>query len=148
MAAKNLFKEDLRKLQKAFRELPYAVAEELQEFTEENFRKEEFQNKGSGKWKARNKDPESGKERTRRRALLVQSGEMKNSIDTEVRGMDVSIGISDPDIAQYAQVHNEGLRAGRGKGFTMPKRQFMGPSEELDERVEKIADALFDEIFK
>jgi phage gpG-like protein len=32
----------------------------------------------------------------------------------------------------YAAVHNEGLRAGRGKGFIMPKRQFMGESSELN----------------
>ena len=27
--------------------------------------------------------------------------------------------------APYAKVHNEGLKAGRGSGFTMPQRQFM-----------------------
>ena len=32
----------------------------------------------------------------------------------------------------YGRVHNEGLRAGRGSGFIMPKRQFMGESEELN----------------
>lgn len=37
----------------------------------------------------------------------------------------------------YAGVHNEGLRAGRGKGFQMPKRQFMGPSTNLDKSIEK-----------
>lgn len=35
----------------------------------------------------------------------------------------------------YAAVHNEGLRAGRGKGFKMPKRQFMGESIELNKRI-------------
>ena len=32
----------------------------------------------------------------------------------------------------YAAVHNEGLRAGRGAGFIMHKRQFMGDSPELN----------------
>lgn len=32
----------------------------------------------------------------------------------------------------YAAVHNEGLKAGRGAGFTMPKRQFMGDSPTLN----------------
>jgi len=36
----------------------------------------------------------------------------------------------------YAQVHNEGGHAGRGKGFEMPQRQFMGPSEALDKAIE------------
>ncbi|HLO59044.1 MAG TPA: phage virion morphogenesis protein [Lentimicrobium sp.] len=38
----------------------------------------------------------------------------------------------------YAQVHNEGLMAGRkGHQFQMPKRQFMGPSMVLDENIQK-----------
>ena len=35
----------------------------------------------------------------------------------------------------YGRVHNEGLRAGRGKGFTMPRRQFMGEHPELDDLI-------------
>jgi len=35
-------------------------------------------------------------------------------------------------LAEYAKVHNEGLRAGRGKGFVMPKRQFIGKSATHD----------------
>jgi len=35
----------------------------------------------------------------------------------------------------YAAVHNEGLRAGRGAGFTMPKRQFMGNSPTLNKLI-------------
>jgi phage gpG-like protein len=148
MATKNTFKEDFQKLQQVFRDLPYDVAEELQAFTEENFRKEAFQDKPAGKWKGRKKDPESGKARKERRALLVESGEMKNSIDTEVRGSDVSIGIHDPSIAEYARVHNEGLKAGRGKGFMMPQRQFIGESAELDDRIQKLVDDKLDKIFK
>lgn len=35
----------------------------------------------------------------------------------------------------YGRVHNEGLHAGRGKGFTMPQRQFMGQNPELDQLI-------------
>lgn len=31
----------------------------------------------------------------------------------------------------YARVHNEGLKAGRGGGFIMPKRQYIGMSHKL-----------------
>lgn len=148
MAGKNPMIDDLQQIQKEFQKLPYEAAEEVMNFTSENFRKEEFQDKPSSKWKARKKDPEKGKKRKERRALLVQSGEMKNSIDTEVRGMDIAIGIDDPDIAVYAKVHNEGQKAGRGKGFIMPKRQFMGPSEVLDERIEKLVDKKIAKILK
>lgn len=37
----------------------------------------------------------------------------------------------------YARVHNEGLRAGRGTGFIMPKRQFMGMHPELNDLIIK-----------
>lgn len=37
----------------------------------------------------------------------------------------------------YGRVHNEGLHAGRGKGFTMPRRQFMGEHPELNELIVK-----------
>lgn len=35
----------------------------------------------------------------------------------------------------YAAVHNEGLRAGRGRGFNMPKRRFMGESKQLSRKI-------------
>lgn len=37
----------------------------------------------------------------------------------------------------YGRVHNEGLHAGRGSGFTMPRRQFMGEHQELNELIVK-----------
>ena len=37
----------------------------------------------------------------------------------------------------YGRVHNEGLRAGRGAGFTMPRRQFMGEHPELNDLIIK-----------
>lgn len=35
----------------------------------------------------------------------------------------------------YAGVHNYGLRAGRGAGFTMPKREFVGDSKQLNDKI-------------
>ncbi len=35
----------------------------------------------------------------------------------------------------YAAVHNYGLKAGRGAGFIMPKRQFIGDDPKLNEKV-------------
>ncbi len=36
----------------------------------------------------------------------------------------------------YAEVHNQGGRAGRGGGFTMPQRQMIGHSDALIGRIE------------
>lgn len=38
----------------------------------------------------------------------------------------------------YSRVHNEGLRAGRGRGFQMPRRQFMGESRQLTDELNRI----------
>ena len=37
----------------------------------------------------------------------------------------------------YGAVHNEGLKAGRGAGFVMPKRQFIGRTDALDDKIVK-----------
>ena len=35
----------------------------------------------------------------------------------------------------YAEVHNTGGRAGRGRGCQMPRRQYMGDAEELRQKI-------------
>ena len=42
---------------------------------------------------------------------------------------------SNPVTDKYARVHNEGLRAGRGKGFKMPKRKFVGYSKSMNDKI-------------
>jgi len=42
---------------------------------------------------------------------------------------------SNPVTNKYARVHNEGLRAGRGGGFQMPKRQFIGYSKTMSDKI-------------
>lgn len=37
----------------------------------------------------------------------------------------------------YGAVHNDGLKAGRGAGFKMSKRQFIGRTDALDDRITK-----------
>lgn len=48
----------------------------------------------------------------------------------------------------YANVHNEGLRSGRGRGFIMPKRQFVGYSERLSRKIELRLRYNIEKIFK
>lgn len=42
---------------------------------------------------------------------------------------------SNPATDKYAKVHNEGLRAGRGGGFTMTKREFVGFSKSMNDKI-------------
>lgn len=132
--------------------LPDHIKDKSQQIVDKSFESEQFQDGKSAKWKGRKNDAEAGKARTDRRALLVEEGKLISSVEAEVRGKDtVAIVVNDPDANNYAAVHNEGLQAGRGAGFKMPKRQFMpAPGEdfpELDKHVEKFLDDEMDKIF-
>lgn len=142
-------KESQQKLDNLIgKRLPEKVADEAQKIVDESFRKEQYQDGKSQQWKHRKKDKESSKSRESRRALLVKTSALIRSIETDRRGMDIVIHTDVP----YAQVHNEGLRAGKGAGFQMPQREFMPiPGEGnplLDKTVEKWMDGEMDKIFK
>ena len=79
--------------------------------------------------------------RTTRRILTGDTGDLGRSIEIrEAKNGSVTIWTNPSTFGSkepYGRVHNEGLRAGRGKGFTMPRRQFMGEDPELDELIIK-----------
>ena len=92
------------------------------------------------KWKAKNEG----------RALLISHASdtkgthMANSITSELSPGKVTIIVDKP----YAQVHNDGLRAGRPPGFTMPQRQFIGPSEKLEQKIQAKFEKEIDKLIK
>ena len=73
---------------------------------------------------------------------LAKSFAMKPPTDTSVTVE--TMGVAE----DYAAVHNEGLHAGRGNGFTMPKREFAGDGDLLDREItneiEKYVQTFFD----
>jgi hypothetical protein len=112
------------------------------QFHQENFRREAYQGSASSQlWPAR-------KDGSTDRALLVgDGGGRKNRnapgrlrramLSPRTRGSDTEF------VAPiYAKVHNYGLRAGRGRGFVMPRRQFAGPSRVLKARFHRKASSL------
>jgi phage gpG-like protein len=122
-------------------ELPYYVLHKSEDVINESFEKEQYQGKeNSNNWPERKRDDRSRNDknnaRNERRGLLIKSGDLRRSIQVNVNGMDVHITSDVP----YSSVHNEGLKSGRGKGFIMPKRQFMPiPGERfviIDEAIE------------
>jgi len=127
--------------------LPVHTEQRAQDIVDKSFQQEQYEEKGTSKWKGRKKEEQPGKEREGRRALLVKSGRLISSTIAERRGSEVVIGSDTP----YSQVHNEGLKAGKGAGFQMPQRQFMPiPGEsnsELDEAMDKFMDDELDKIF-
>jgi hypothetical protein len=66
--------------------------------------------------------------------ILTRSDDLGRSIQVKDSGGGRVEVWSDPGAFKskpYGAVHNEGLRSGRGKGFTMPRRQFMGDHPDL-----------------
>lgn len=79
-----------------------------------------------------------------RKILTGETGELGESISYNKDGRGVEI--TNPKI--YAEVHNKGLRAGRGKGFKMPKRQFIGDSVLMNQKIKTKIEARMLKIMK
>jgi phage virion morphogenesis protein len=90
-----------------------------------NFREGGFDGK---KWSARKNKNRKGKRDTK---VLTDTGDLGDSIDYNADFNEVKIGTN----LDYAKVHNEGGRSGRGKGFTMPKRQFLGVTQRMEKKI-------------
>ena len=103
-----------------------------------NFRAQGFVDSTIEKWQPRKKaDPG--------RAILVKSGRLRNSIRvTKKTVKEIRIG---SDVV-YAPVHNYGLKAGRGKGFRMSVRKFLGKSAVLTAGHKRILTREFGKVFK
>lgn len=115
------------------------IAVEAERIHAENFRAEQFTDTPPEKWPARKKAEKP------RRALLVKTGTLKgHALKGRVAGDAVEFVFP----LEYERVHNEGLRAGRGKGFKMPKRQFVGESQVLTDRIKKKAQTLITQHLK
>jgi len=128
------------------KELPEETESKLGEMVSNSFRNERYSgNQKSKKWQHR-----KGQKKVRKRDrknILVDEGILAGSFETFSRKGES--GISTP--VPYAPVHNEGLKAGKGKGFKMPQRQIMPkPGEQspvLTKHVFKFLDKKGDEIF-
>ena len=76
---------------------------------------------------------------TRRKVLSGRTGDLGRSIASKISKDGTVLIFTNPNAFSskepYGRVHNEGLRAGRGSGFTMPKRQFIGDHHELREEI-------------
>ena len=115
---------------KLSRVLPIKLAAE----TENHFRKGFEQGGGqtdaskSG-WSSRKKSESGG-----RRGLLIKSGTLRRDVKQRMATFHKTIIATSTITQKYADVHNSGLRSGRGSGFTMPKREFIGKSSILEAR--------------
>jgi len=132
-----------QKARKALEAAIVDVGNTARVFFIDNFRKQGFDDKNVQKWKPRKvADKRAG------RAILVKTGDLRRSIiRNPANRAALTVKIS-TDLA-YAKIHNEG---GMGKAygkhaFKMPKRQFMGDSYNLNEKVKAVIVKRLDKVF-
>lgn len=108
------------------------IAVEAENHFAEGFRRGGFTDQAFQPWQPRKKAE------TPQRALLVKTGAMRAAATKgRVEGSQVRFVMP----LEYMKVHNEGGRAGRGAGFQMPKRQYIGPSAALDNKIRQKVNA-------
>lgn len=137
-------KKDRENFKKEVKKILVVASEEAVQFFQENITgRQGFLDRTVEKWPKRKKVRKKGKfvENDPGRNILVGKGggsKLYKSISrTSLSSKRVVIGIKGAP-AKYASVHNFGLRAGRGRGFIMPKRQFMGESRTLNKKIDRI----------
>jgi phage gpG-like protein len=137
MAKQNKFnlKQAEKKARKAMEAAIVDVGNTARVFFIDNFRKQGFDDKNVQKWKPRKvADKRAG------RAILVKTGDLRRSIiRNPANRAALTIKIS-TDLV-YAARHNNGLK-------NMPKRQFMGDSYNLNEKVKAVIVKRLDKVFK
>ena len=140
-----------KKARKALENAVVEIGNTAKNFFVENFRKQGFDDKSVQKWKPRKRTTyktKSGKlvdDTTR--AILVKEGDLRRSIIRVPNRAAMSVKIQTN--LDYAKIHNEGLM-GKAFGkhpFKMPKRQFIGDSYNLNEKVKAVIVKRLDKIF-
>lgn len=126
------------------RKLPVMAGRTAKDHFQENFDKSGFVDGGLNPWKPSKRIGHTKGANGSNKTLLSGRNHLYSSINYVPGDAEVSI----QDRVPYAAVHNEGLHAGRGKGFEMPRRQFIGKSRELDEKIEKLIEQELEKILK
>lgn len=125
---------------------PRIVAKMARDHAKESFQDEGYTDDTFKKWKevkrrkeenlAKNKNGSISKRQPRdqRRKILTDTGDLKDSITSEVINSElVEIGTD----LKYAEPHNEGTTtAGRNNKVTIPQRQFIGKSKKLEQAIQ------------
>jgi phage gpG-like protein len=143
------FKERMDRMEKEFKEFlnsygPVIAGNVAVSLFKQNFQTESFFGEKWPEVKRRRdvwqrngetvKNPTKGAARTRK-ILTGQTGDLGRSIQVKEAANGRAVIWLDPSSfgskQPYGAVHNEGLRAGRGAGFTMPRRQFIGDAPAL-----------------
>lgn len=116
------------------RVMPIKAGRIAKDHFQNNFLLGGFLDGGLHKWKVSKRIEKVKGAKGKYKTLMSGRNHLFNSIEYRLDNSDVVIETKVP----YAAVHNEGLKAGRGKGFQMPRRQFIGESKELTVQIENM----------
>jgi phage gpG-like protein len=131
-----------RRLPEVLKRLPEVAKVEGLRFIADNFKNQGFETKTGSyqKWKKKSKG---------QKPTLIgnkRGGALRRSWQGESRAEKGRVVFQSSLI--YAGVHNDGLKAGRPPGFTMPMRKMIGASDALDKRIEIKLDMMVDDVLK
>ena len=135
-------KDELDKLMPDMQRISVIAAQTGLSYFKGAFRKKGFDNT---KWSEAKIDRDG---KRRRGSLMVQSAALMNSVRAASATPEKVVWAEGNDKVSYAQVHNEGGKAGRGAGFQMPQRRFMGKSDELETQIDRRIRNHLKKIFK
>lgn len=126
MALFNRFEFDniVAKLNKAKVDLPKLVASDIRNYFVNSFKRQGFDGQKWQEVKRREKNNPTAKDK---KPILIQTGRLRRSVNESIRKTtweEIVLGIDTP----YAIYQNEGTD-------TIPKRQFMGDSKELQKTI-------------
>jgi phage gpG-like protein len=135
----------IENLKRVKNDLPRVLAADTKKYFVDSFNGEEWDGK---KWEDVQRHKKKGGSSRNQSAILVQSGTLRRAVVNSLKKAtwdSIEFRVSD---VKYAKVHNEGLRAGRGAGFQMPKRTFMADTKELRKLQRNRIDQFIDKIWE
>lgn len=141
MTLRESINRKIRNLKDAKTKIPVLVSNNSKNFFLQSFRNQGFTDNSLEKWQKR----DNRARRSSGRAILVDTGALRRSIKVSQSSFNKIVITSN---LPYAAVHNYGLKAGRGRGFKMPKRKFMGNSKKLNQQNIDIIKSELTKIFK
>lgn len=132
-----------RRLPEVIKRLPGVAKVEGLKFIADNFKHEGFEEK-PGQYKSWPK--RKGEKKKKKLIGEKRGGGLKRSWqqDSKAEGNKAEFVSAKP----YAEVHNDGLQAGKPPGFKMDQSEMIGPSEALDKRIEDKFDRMVEDFFK
>jgi len=154
MAERFNFQRVIANMDRVKTTLPKVLANETKNyFIVENFNKQQWDGKPWEEVERRKEGTKAYKYATpanRTRQILIGSGSgiLRRAVINSLQKATFELIHFEVKDVVYAKVHNEGLRAGRGLGFQMPKRQFMGQTRKLGEIQRRVIDKTIDKIWQ